>query len=359
MSDSYTADLASFLDEALRAHGVDATREGDVLVLARSGVRVSAAIVSEQSFATHASVQLDVRVAIGPGRTLVESCAGIGNAIPAAIKNAKRSFVANALHVLLGAFGNVSGDQVTVEEWESGGNSFRAVVGNMTGRGEPPEGGPPTAWFAQVKAAVRNASLLPRTHWLRVYVARTAGPDHVTEVLLDNEPWPDLAARIAAFPWPETSGFYSVRTFLVLDGGFDTSRAVAVMHRLAERPDEEVVRTLVSLGADPLHAEKLVDFLPIAFGRQVLGRLGVHASDEGVLVTGGAERTFRLMDDPVFADASTLAAEAYVRGSMNPEIFKSLVMRGAELRAVNQALHGGSDAKNLLLSPPRFSSSAS
>jgi hypothetical protein len=265
--------------------------------------------------------------------------------------------VANALHVLLAAFAGVARDQVTEERWESGGHSLRAIIGGVTGRGQPPAGGSPTGWFPLVEAAVRAAALPKRTHWLRVYCARSAGSDHVTEVLLDGHEWRELAARLAAFAWPPADSFYSVRVFLVLDGGFDTSRAVAALHRLADRPDAEIVRALVAQGADAALAEKLVDFVPIAFGRPVLERLGVRASEEGVLVVGGVERRFRLMADPVFADAVALAREAYTRGSMPGDVFRAVVMRGAELRAVNEALTAGAKAQDLSLSAPCFSPS--
>ena len=334
------------------------TRDGDVLVLDGTDMRLSAAVVSEQAFSTHASVQLDVHFEIGPGRTIVESCVGIGASVEEAIANAELSFASNALHVLLAAFAGGETDQVTVEEWECGGVPFRVVLGHMTGRGAPPKGGSPTSWFATVEAAMRAAALSPRTHWLRVYCARTGGPQQITEVLLDNEEWPSLAAELAALPWPATDGFYSVRIFMVLDPGFDTTRAIAAMHRLRDRPDDEIVHALVTEGAHPSHAEQLVDFLPIAFGRPVLERIGVRVPDVAVLVAPEGERTFRLEDDPVFADAVALAREAYRTGSIPGEVFRSLAMRGAELSAVNQALAAGARAEDLVLSPPRFTARA-
>ena len=357
MADSHTAELASFLHETLRAHDVEATREGDVLRLAGTDLRLSGAIVSERTFPTHATVQLDVRFEVGPGRTIVESCAGVGADVAEAVADARRTFLANAMHVLLAAFAHAGGGQVVEERWESGRHPFRVVLGNVTTRGPAPAGGFPAGWLGEVEAAVRAAALPPRTHWLRVYCARNAGSDHVTEVLLDGEEWPELAARLAAFAWPPADGFYSVRVFIVLDGGFDTSRAVAALHRLADRPDAEIVRALVAQGADAALAEKLVDYVPIAFGRPVLERLGVRASEEGVLVSGGAERRFRLMNDPVFADAVALAREAYTRGSMPGDVFRAVVMRGAELRAVNEALTAGAKAQDLSLSAPCFSPS--
>lgn len=358
MADSHAAKLASVLHDALRAHGVGAAREGYALVLAGTDMRLSAVVVSEKALPSRVTVKLDVRFEIGPGRVVVESCAGAGESMDAAVDEAIGSFVAGSLRVLLAAFARAPGEEVTEQSWASGGHSFRAVLGNVTGRGASPQGGSPTGWLAEVEAAVREAPLTRRTHWLRVHCARTAGAEQVTEVQLDNADWPELAARLSRWPWPEPAGFYSVDIFLVLDAGFDTSRAVAALYRLRDRPDPEIARALVAQGATAAHAEKLVDFVPIAFGRPVLERLGVRASEEAVLVEGRVERTFRLLDDPLFADAVALARDAYAHRSMPGDMFQSIAMRGAELAAVSEALKSGANMKSLALSSPRFTTSS-
>jgi hypothetical protein len=126
------------------------------------------------------------------------------------------------------------------------------------------------------------------------------------------------------------------------------------MHRMHDRPDEEIVDALAALGAPLRHAFALVDFLPIAFGRPVLAKLGVRASETGEIHEGEAARTIRLLDDPVFADAAALANDAYAHGTMPPDVFRALVLRGAEIDAVNKALSAGSQAADLVLSPPMF-----
>jgi hypothetical protein len=353
MNATHQTELARFLFEALREHGVEARLEGSFVVLSPSGMTMSGAIFSQLND-RWATAQLDVRFDIGPGRTILESCGGFGATLEDAIANAQEGFLRNAFHVLLAAFCGASEDQVNEERWELQGGTARAFIGSATGRGKQPEGGMPVGWFPLVEAAVREAKLGVRTHWLRVYCARTPDGNHTTEVLLDNEHWPELEARIVTFAWPLAAEFYSVRVFLVLDRGFDTSRAVAVMHRMHDRPDEEIVDALVSLGAEKRHAIALVDFLPIAFGRPVLAKLGVRVSETGEIHEGEATRTLRLLDDPVFADAAALANAAYEHGTMPADVFRALALRGAELGAVNQALSKGSKAEDLLLSPPMF-----
>lgn len=355
MADAHVPELTAFLHEAFREHGVDAALEDGFVGFPATGMTASAAVASEQVYESHATVQLDVRFDLGPGRALLESCAGIGADLPAALADAQQSFLRNSFHVLLGAFCGVLGDQVTEERWALQGGEARVVLGNLTGRGAPPGGRLPHAWFHLVEAALREAPLSVRTHWLRVYCARTPSGDHTTEVLLDNQPWPHLAERLAAWEWPVGEEFYSARLFLVLDRGFDTARAVPVIGRLHDRPDEEIIDALVALGAPRRQAVVLCDFLPCAFGRPVLAKMGIAASEEAEVHEGDAPpRTVRLRDDPVFADALALAEEAYQHGTIAPELFRALVMRSAELQAVHQGLEQGARPEDLTLSAPTF-----
>jgi hypothetical protein len=355
MADTHVPELVAFLHQALVEHGVEAALDEGFVGFPRTGMAVSAAVVSEQSYETHATVQLDVRFDIGPGRTVVESCGGIGADLPAALADAQQSFLRGSFHVLAGAFCGAASDQVTEERWELRGGAARVVIGNLTGRGTPPAGGLPHAWFSLVEAALREAPLSVRTHWLRVYCARSPDGDHTTEVLLDNEAWPLLAERLAAWPWPGGEEFYSARVFLVVDRGFDTARAVPVIAQLSERPDEEIIDALVALGAPRPQAIALCDFLPCAFGRPVLAKMGISASEEAELHEGDAPpRTVRLRDDAVFADALALAEEAYAHGTIAPDLYRALVLRSAELQAVHQALQGGAQPADLTLSMPIF-----
>jgi hypothetical protein len=52
--------------------------------------------------------------------------------------------------------------------------------------------------------------------WIRFYYGHLSDPTRITEVLLNNEPWPEVAEAMEAVAWPQSESFYSVRLFLIL-----------------------------------------------------------------------------------------------------------------------------------------------
>ncbi len=378
VADPRSAPLVASLHRALQGSGVDTEpleAHGDgreSLVLAGTDMRLSAAIGAlsrEPSRGPAAAApgaagfraRVDARFQIGSGRVVLEACTGEGDTEDAAVAAAVGLFVDGPLPVLLSALLPAGrrplAAPVEPEPWSSGSTTFRAFCRGIGG-------GAPAALRAELRAAVASASLSVRTHWVSVRGLRSASD--ALEVYLDGAPWPAGLARLSRLARPsgasQDDGSEVERAdglFVLLDAGFDTSRAVAALHRLRDRPDPEIARALVAQGASAALAEKLVDFVPLAFGRPILERMGVRASEHGVLVEGESERTFRLLDDPLFADAVALAREAYAGVTMPGDVFQSIAMRGAELAAVSDALASGASTRNLALSPPRFTTAAS
>jgi hypothetical protein len=140
---------------------------------------------------------------------------------------------------------------------------------------------------------------------------------------------------------------------------------VAAFHEGAEPPtDDEVFYRLRSAGVQEWLAERLVAFLPLAFGRRVLPGVtladtfidgdAVVAGDSvdggslggGPVVGGGTERL--LASEPVFLAA---AAAAEIAGRDDIE---RIGLRSAEFHVVNQALHAGAQMTDLVIKPVRF-----
>ena len=105
--------------------------------------------------------------------------------------------------------------------------------------------------------------------------------------------------------------------------------------------DDAVTESLRAAGVEPWLAERLLMFLPLAFGRRVL--------PEPITVSGqlsdGLAST-ELADDPVFVAASSRALLAS-RAELD-----RIGLRSSEVDAVNQALHAGSRPEDLELGPP-------
>jgi hypothetical protein len=140
---------------------------------------------------------------------------------------------------------------------------------------------------------------------------------------------------------------------------------VAAFHEGAEPPsDDEVFYRLRTAGVQEWLAERLVAFLPLAFGRRVLPGVTLadtfidgdsadidgdsadgDSADSGS-AGGGTERL--LASEPVFLAA---AAAAEIAGRDDIE---RIGLRSAEFHVVNQALHAGAQMTDLVVKPIRF-----
>jgi hypothetical protein len=108
----------------------------------------------------------------------------------------------------------------------------------------------------------------------------------------------------------------------------------------APHSDDDVRERLRRAGVEPWLVERLLVFLPLAFGRRVLP--GVELSDE----FSDGPRLRPLADEPVFA-AAAARAELAVRSEV-----ERIGLRSSEVNAVNEALHKGSRLEDLVCGPP-------
>lgn len=116
--------------------------------------------------------------------------------------------------------------------------------------------------------------------------------------------------------------------------------ALPVFHAHPDAADGELVEFLTAAGVPA--AERVVAFLPIAYGRRLLDGL---VELPATFVAGDHEH--RLTDDPIYAAADDLARTEATKADVG-----TIGMRSAEVSVVSQALNAGSNPADLLLSPP-------
>ena len=162
--------------------------------------------------------QLDVQFHLDANTVLIESFAGTGATEADARRNAFRAFMKSSLHVLLHAFFNMAGEEVTVETWIVNGLPRLVTIGDvvMFGTLQAKESQAIGCWWARLESAIKSTSLPAGTHWIRFYHAQLHERSYEPEVLLDNQPWLELIELMAGVQWPSSNGFYSERLFLIL-----------------------------------------------------------------------------------------------------------------------------------------------
>lgn len=354
MSDPENADRT--LAELLQAHGIEVDVDDAGVWIRGEGVRADATLRWHRPQPAPALVvQLDVSFDPWPGASVRESFAGVGATREAAIAEAFRAFSENVLHVLLAAFVDPGEPHVARETWTVAGEGRDVVRSEVLCRGRTAIEASHAPWLEVLKACLASAPLGPGTHWLRFFYSQDDGASERYEALLDNEPWGALERAMQHAPLPSGEGLASVRFFAVLrEPGLEAHRAAALIAARADAGDAELVELLVARGAERALAERCVAFFPSAFGRALVGSLGVSLPDEGVSWPGEGlpARRFRLADDPVFAEATAYALEI---GAKGPRwIYEALTRRSAELRVVNEMLHRGARPADLVLVEPTF-----
>jgi hypothetical protein len=288
-------------------------------------------------------VQLDIGIEIFPGWTVRESFSGVGADTDAALKDAFDAFARGALHVILVAFfDQPSDEQVTCEEWQIAGTSRRMTLGGVMFRGATLSDA--VGWFPQFEAALKAFALPKGAHWVRLYYAQMDSQAMSFEALLDNEPWPELQEAMVHFTWPTVTEFYSARLFLAVQGGVGLAEACAAICR------KDAIGEMVSLGATLRDATLLYSFVTLAFGRELIGGLGVTTSNRFVLrQPDGREIEQPLTAEPLFMQAAALA---HSRTQLSKDQFACIAMQSCEIAAVNNALNNGSRAADLILTAP-------
>jgi|GEM_PF-5152836 len=111
--------------------------------------------------------------------------------------------------------------------------------------------------------------------------------------------------------------------------------------------DEDIYQELVKKGHEPEATWSIVGLVPIFAGRLIMKGLGPEFSDRlDFHGSKGIERSCLLKNYPPYVAIS--AREKEIRDHENS---KAIAGTGAEVNAINQLLHSGSNPKDLILTP--------
>lgn len=123
-------------------------------------------------------------------------------------------------------------------------------------------------------------------------------------------------------------------------------RAAPVLARYGNADPAILKAWLLREGLSGEQAHDAARFVPLAFGREILGGMGITLADSYIRVVAGERQERPLGDEPFFREALRLAP------GLGGDVVTAVAMQSSELDAVNQALHAGANPADLVASPP-------
>lgn len=167
-------------------------------------------------FPRESSGVLEIRIFVREDVIIEECFAGIGSG-DVGLQDGLKNFTINSFHVLLAAlWKQTDATQVSTEEWNIGEKRYTAYIGNFGTRGS--EGVTleiPSDLFAKIEKLIKGAPLSEDIHWFRFFFCNVA-EEHTIEALKDNEIWDTGLRCLDDVQWAKSSGYYSVRLFIIL-----------------------------------------------------------------------------------------------------------------------------------------------
>jgi hypothetical protein len=133
-------------------------------------------------------------------------------------------------------------------------------------------------------------------------------------------------------------------------------RAVAIIRRMPELEDGQLMTLLVAEGISAPLASSCVAFVPLVYGRLLLANKGIHFSDsfQRQLPGGGHSTPMFFTSEPVWNAAESFA-RAEVEGGLSPKDLLAVALRSAEVHAVDALLEQGSKLQDIHLTSPLLS----
>ena len=208
--------------ELLKHHGIGVDISGELINTdLPDNTKFKARVVYEE-VNKNINSRLDVMASTGKGEQIFESCGDYGATIEEAVNNNFQNFSASSLHPLLAALGSLDPhtyDQITIEEWEINGKTWKAYIGNLVPKILAEKQNDvffPSAFFDSFERGIKIQQLTNRLHWFRGYYSQVDNEITNREFLMDNELIAETNAIFDTLPILPKVKFYSCRNFIIL-----------------------------------------------------------------------------------------------------------------------------------------------
>lgn len=129
-----------------------------------------------------------------------------------------------------------------------------------------------------------------------------------------------------------------------------------ILRESPDLPDQEIVKCLVDKQIPSIDAQLITNFVPSAFARPALRKLGIAKIPNSYFVFNrdNSPVEFPLSNERYFVVALVISEAVFSHGDTSPvsiDLHRSIALRSWEMNAVNDALNAGVNIANSRLSP--------
>lgn len=319
-------------------HGVEAVHnQGIVTVASHPGLQIALEV---HETVQEPNVEMRAILSLSPGKSIVLPFLGMGTTQKEALMEAQTYFVNLLLHVIMSAIFSKPNKYCDEFDWTMGGVERRVTCSPVVWRGQPFPREQEERWLEYWHDKVRSFPLAEGFHWIDVFIAQAKGEVLSCSVLIDEENCKELEDAVLNYDWPKEEKFYSIRQFMILQGGFDCADAISLF--MSPEQEENLIESLVKNNPSLLRdgiAERYVRLGILAFGRRLLSRypsLGIDTEGVALDLKSKDAVAFKLADDWIFRDMERIARSFPLR--LPQELFESIAHRSAEVHAAMQCL---------------------
>ena len=205
-----------FFVEWLTAHGEKQVVDDDKGVgIAGNAVRLKASLHGLHQTGTGASAEVEFKIVLPTGETIIEYVAGVGKTEEAAENQAMMNFVMSTFHVVYQSFMNPDDAHQTVEKLSISGGTREVIFGDMMTMGADTTGAMESA-LQGIKDRIASLRLSNGAHWIKVVYGQAKGKPMIVAATLDNADHAELTEEIGKLDWPKREEFYMAKQFMLI-----------------------------------------------------------------------------------------------------------------------------------------------
>jgi len=212
-------EMDDFFVKWFNAHGhEDVVQDDKGVGIAGNETRLRAALYgSNQNETGRFVAEVEFDVLLPSGRTITEFVAGSGDTQQQAINEALVNFVLTTFHVVYKGFINPDDPHLNVLAVDFNGASREVIAGDILMQGSVSQKQIElNAMRDEIRGALKNASLTPEPHWIKVVYSQRDGNQLLVAVTMDNADHAELTEAVKRLNWPRADGVYMAKQFMVV-----------------------------------------------------------------------------------------------------------------------------------------------